>query len=121
MTLYRGAKQGLETQCGGSFYTEELSIAESYAELEDGVVYEFAPVLNILEVDGLFDFDCGVEEMIEDVENWEEIINNYDGVSERNGVQVILFGTLDNEDNFKKQNIDELLIDAKESYRRYDR
>lgn len=121
MTLYRGAKIGLKTQCGGAFYTQDINIAESYAELEEGVVYEFNPKVNLFDATNLFDFDYGIEEMMEDVDNWEEIINNYDGVFERDGVQVILFGTLDNEDKFTKLSVNNLLIDVKSSFRRYDR
>jgi hypothetical protein len=125
MTLFRGANKGIEKMIGASFYSEDYEIAESYAELEeDGVVYEFNPIINLFDADDFLcatDIDAGLEAMIEELENFDSIFENYDGIVVQDGVQVILFGTLDINDDFKKQTLVELLKDANAVTRRYDR
>ncbi|MDX5583508.1 MAG: hypothetical protein QNK20_01065 [Aureibaculum sp.] len=121
MKLYRAAKKGIDKMIGGSFYTEDYSIAESYSELEENaIVYEFDVTVKLFDVDGLFDLDLGINEMMEEVENCDEIFNNYDGIYSQDGLQIILFGSI-LKGEFTKQSIDELLKDVNAETRRYDR
>lgn len=125
MTLFRGANKGITKMIGGSFYTEDYSIAESYSELEDnGEVYEFNPSVKLFDADDLLcasDIDDGIEVIAEELEDFENIFNNYDGLYAQDGIQIILFGTLDINDVFSKQTLVELMNDTKADTRRYDR
>jgi len=123
MILFRGAKQGLDTMKGGSYYTDDYEIAESYAKSSNGIVYEFNTFLNLLNVDDLLcssDIDEGLETVREELDNFENIFDNYDGIESSDSCQIILFGTLDINDNFKKQTFPELMNDVNSETRRYD-
>jgi hypothetical protein len=125
VNIFRGANKGIEKMIGGSFYTNDYEIAESYSELEDeGEVYEFNPIVNLFDVSDFLcdsDFDEGIQTIKEELENFETIYENYDGIYTQNGIQILLFGTLDINDNFEKKTIVELLNDVNAETRRYDR
>jgi len=124
MKIYRGAKQGLNKMIGGSFYTEDYSIAESYANLEeDGVVYEFNTSLKLFNADNFLcasDIDEGIEIVIEELEDFDSIFESFDGLYTQDGIQIILFGTIEN-NNFTKQSFKDLMTDVNAETRRYDR
>lgn len=125
MTILRGANKGITKMMGGSFFTNDYEVAESYAELEEeGMVYEFNPVVNLFDADEFLcatDIDEGFETIVEELDDFNSIFENYDGIIVQGGAQIILFGTLDINDNFEKQTLEDLLSDAKAATRRYDR
>lgn len=103
---------------GGSFYTTDYEMAQGYADIEDdGIVYEFNPIINLLDVSDLIcesDIDEGIVTIIEELKescNIDDILKKYDGVKSYHG-QIVLFGTLDIYDDFKKQELSDLLKDG---------
>ncbi len=125
MTIFRGANEGITEMIGGSFYSNDYEIAESYSELEEnGEVYEFNPIINLFDVSDFIcdsDFDEGIETIKKELENFDSIFEKYDGLFIQDGTQIVLFGSLDVNDDFKKQTLSELLKDSKSETRRYDR
>ena len=125
MTIYRGANKGIQKMFGGAFYTESLELAQEYADFSDSPeVYEFNASLNLFDADDLLcatDIDAGIDCIIDELEDFQSIFEKYDGIYVQNGAQIILFGTLDINDSFVKQSLNDLLKDAKLETRRYDR
>ena len=126
MDIFRAAQKGLDTQIGGSFYSFDYDLANEYTQYNDSldsVVYSYSVDVNLYNItDDIFcsTFDLGIEEIIDELEDdFNPIFENYDGVF-HNG-QIILFGTLDNNDTFTKQTLEDLLIDVCANFRRYDR
>ena len=117
-TIFRGANEGIEIMCGGSFYSYEEELAIDYAEMEEKpCLYAFDVTgLKLLVVDYNDEIDEGVDGFT------KEEIEMYDGVRTKNYAQVLMFGTFDCvTGEFKKQSYDELINDSKAEYRRYDR
>lgn len=117
-TIYRGANEGIDVMCGGSFYSYDEELASDYAKMEaNPCLYAFDVTgLNFLVVDYNEEIDGGVEGFT------KEEIEMYDGVRTKNYAQVLMFGTFDCvTGEFKKQSYEELMNDSKAEYRRYDR
>lgn len=117
-TIFRGANEGIDIMCGGSFYSYQKNLAIEYAEMEENpCLYAFdATGLNFLVVEHNHDIDDGVQGFE------KEEIDMYDGVRTKNYGQVLMFGTFNCvTGEFQKQSYDELINDSKAEYRRYDR
>lgn len=117
-TIFRGANEGIDIMCGGSFYSYEEKLASDYAEMEE------KPCLYAFDVTGLkflvVDNNCDIDDGVEGFE--KEEIDMYDGVRTKNYAQVLMFGTFNCvTGEFQKQSYDELMNDSKAEYRRYDR
>lgn len=126
--IFRGAKRKINEMIGGSFYTNSSELAQEYAELENGKVYSYDIDFDLYDVTELLsctDIDLGIENIFEELKdndiNIDELISNYDGVSFMGDSQIVLFGTLDNQLNFKKQTLNKLMVDVNLKTRRYDR
>lgn len=117
-TIFRGANEGIDVMCGGSFYSYEEELAADYAKMEENpCLYAFDVAgLKFLVVEHNWDIDDGAESFE------KEEIEMYDGVRTENYAQVLMFGTFDCvTGKFNKQSYDELMNDSKAEYRRYDR
>ena len=117
-TIFRGANEGIEIMCGGSFYSYEQELATEYAEMEENpCLYAFDVTgLNFLIVEDNCDIDDGVDGFE------KEEIEMYDGVRTKNYAQVLMFGTFNCvTGEFKKQSFEDLINDANKEFRRYDR
>lgn len=117
-TIFRGANEGIDVMCGGSFYSYEEELAADYAQMEENpCLYAFDVTgLKLLVVEHNWEIDGGVDAFE------KEEIEMYDGVRTKNYAQVLMFGTFCCvTGKFKKQSYDELMNDSKAQYRRYDR
>lgn len=117
-TVYRGANEGIEIMCGGSFYSYEEDLAIDYAEMEE------KPCLYAFDVTGLklliVDYNDEIDEGVDGFT--KEEIEMYDGVRTKNYAQVLMFGTFNCKNGkFKKQSFQDLTNDSNADYRRYDR
>lgn len=99
-TIYRAAKKGLEVMNSGSFYTFCPELANDYICNGDDL-YSFdvnVNLLNVTEYMSISDFDLGLSEILEILENEEidvlDLVNNKDGVCINCGTTqlIVLFG-----------------------------
>jgi hypothetical protein len=122
-TLFRGAKNGLNQFVGGSFYTADAELAESYAKMEKGTVYEVNvdKRMNLLVVDATEDIDdLTASECITD-----NVLEQLDGAiyENRTGDQtiVVLFDRVSIDGSVTKLTLSEKRADIAAAFRRYDR
>lgn len=102
-TIYRAAQKGLEVMNSGSFYTFDPELAEQYICKGDDL-YSFdvnVSLFNVTEFMSISDFDLGLAEIFEILENEDvnisELTKNKDGVYINCGTTdlIILFGRLE--------------------------
>lgn len=122
--VFRGATLGIDKMRAGSFYTNEVEIANNYAQQEETpAIYCFSIAgLDIISEDELLDMDIDfdIDEGIINVPDY--ILEKYDGLSAQDGAQFILFGTLNcNDGKWEKGSVSEIRESQDSELRRFDR
>lgn len=122
-TLFRGAKSGIDQFVGGSFFSGDYEIAESYANMEMGMVYEVEvnKRMNLLVAEVTADIDdLTTSESITD-----EVLEELDGAiyENRTGDEaiVVLFDRICADGTMTKLTLEQKRADLNAAFRRYDR